>query len=147
LGFDHYIFCVGPVDIERRGCWLTLHPDEDRQKLQPPCGVFLCRYNISTGELVTRSPDWEVTDLPHVSQPPVDDEKLGEKSGGFMSLVSHWCPQGCRHEDPMNQLARAFLQAVACVEQYRLKEAGEQPVRPLHSFPMPTYTNEFIRTF
>lgn len=145
VGYDHYIFCSGPVDPEQKECWIHLHPQALPHE-QPDGGMFLCSHNISTGELKDRNEygePFQVTDLPHVTDVP----NMDDRANAFLSLVDHWCPEGCRHEEPINRLGRAFLQALSCVEQHRLKEQGQQPIRPLDSFPTPTYTEKFHRAF
>ena len=53
----------------------------------------------------------------------------------LIEAVNKWCPKQFSHEEFPIRLFRAFLSARACVLDQRRVLAGEQPIRPLDSYP------------
>jgi hypothetical protein len=53
----------------------------------------------------------------------------------LIAAVDHWCPSGFDDEPFTSRLFRAFLHARACVSDQRRALAGQQPIRPLDSYP------------
>ncbi len=57
----------------------------------------------------------------------------------FEKFINHWCPAGWHHEPLNSRLARALMNAVACVASCREVMEGKRPIRPLEDFPNPVY--------
>ena len=55
----------------------------------------------------------------------------------FQRLIKHWCPANLQHEGFPNTLMRAFMAATACCADMQRKLEGQDPIRPLNSYPNP----------
>lgn len=64
-------------------------------------------------------------------------EQVNNETVRLKKLIDHWCPANLLHEGLPNTLVRAFMAATACcADQHRVLN-GQQPIRPLDSFPNP----------
>lgn len=61
------------------------------------------------------------------------EERIAEIAG----LIERWCPRAFAHEAIPLRTARAFLNAIACVEDLRRQLEGEPPIR--NDYPDPAY--------
>lgn len=97
-------------------------------------GMFIFSYNISTDVIKSRSDDWQITDLPYFEKATT----LNQNSMQFLDLMDHWCPDNYKDENASTRMIFAFLHALTCIEEYRLKEDGK--ITEVSDFPKPTFT-------
>lgn len=52
------------------------------------------------------------------------------------ALIDQWCPAGFEHESLTARTMRALMNANACVLDLQRVTLGEQPIRPLDTYPI-----------